>query len=339
MRRNVLKGLLAAAATPFMSAVLSSPLRAQGLSDPVQLRMASFNVGSSWYVYAVAIADAVKQAFPDGSGIEVLAYQGGIGNPHIIHNGDADLALSFAALSNWAQTGRLGFPEAMTDLRALVGNLAAPHRLAIIARRDSGLSSLSDIKTDAKGLRLVTTARGSAGELLARLALESYGMTYADFEAAGGRVTHIDLPVAIQQVRDGQADVLIHNVGFKHPAVLELSLSGDVTFLELGTEQRAFIAERYGLTDGLAIEPGEYQGVENPIASVGYPTSVIVSERMSDAVAYALTQAICEGADTLRGAHPGLAAFDPARAADPSGNGGLPLHPGAEHYYRDTGRL
>ncbi|MEY8826941.1 TAXI family TRAP transporter solute-binding subunit [Sedimentitalea sp. XS_ASV28] len=331
MRRQFLKGLMAAVAVP-------SALRAQGLSDTVQLRMASFNVGSSWYVYAVAIADAVKKAFPEGTGFEVLAYQGGIGNPHIVHNGDADLALSFAALSNWAHAGRLGFAEPMTDLRGLVGNLAAPHRLAIVARRDARVGSLAEI-AEGRPVRLVTTARGSAGELLARLALEAYGLDYAAVEAAGGRVTHIDLPVAIQQMRDGQADLLIHNVGFKHPAVLELSLGGAVDFLEMGAEQRAFIAETYGLSDGLSIDAGEYEGVDSAIASVGYPTSVIVSKRMSVDVAYALTRAICEGAETLRSAHPGLAEFDPARAASTAGNGGLQLHPGAERYYREAGLL
>ena len=338
MRRQFLKGLVASAAAPMIAAAMPSALRAQGLSDPVQLRMASFNVGSSWYVYAVAIADAVRKAFPEGSGFEVLAYQGGIGNPHIIHNGDADLALSFAALSNWAHSGRLGFPEPMTDLRGLVGNLATPHRLAIVSRRDAGLKSLAEI-AEGKPVRLVTTARGSAGELLARLALEAYGLDYAAVEAAGGRVTHIDLPVAIQQVRDGQADLLIHNVGFKHPAVLELSLGGAIDFLEMGAEQRAFIAEAYGLSDGLSIGVGEYEGVTSAIASVGYPTSIIVSERMSDEVAYALTRAICDGAEVLRSAHPGLAEFDPAAAPSPAGNGGLALHAGAERYYREVGLL
>lgn len=336
MRRDFLKGALATLAAPALAAPLIRAAPAQ-VADPVNLSFATFNVGSSWYVYGTALSGPMQDALPPGSSIEVLAYQGGIGNPILVNRGDAQLGLSFSALSNWAAKGIIAFDEPLTEIRALIGDIATPHRLGIVVRRDAAIESVGDAAD--MPIRLVTTARGSAGEALARLSLESYGLTYEDVTAAGGRVTHIDLPVAIQQMRDGQADMLIHNVGYRHPAVLELSLGGGVTFIGLGEEQMAYIAENYGLQPGLSIPADEFEGVTVDIPSVGYPTSVIVNASVPEAVAHAITRAVCKNPEALHAAHPGLASFDPVNAADPLRNGNVPLHPGAERYYREAGLL
>jgi TRAP transporter TAXI family solute receptor len=51
---------------------------------------------------------------------------------------------------------------------------------------------------------------------------------------------------------------------------------------------------------------------------------------------YALTKAILENPDRIRGIHQTYAGFDPALAWKDLGG---PLHPGAEKYYKDRGLL
>ncbi|MBO0903749.1 TAXI family TRAP transporter solute-binding subunit [Jiella sonneratiae] len=305
--------------------------------EPVNLKFASFNVGGSWYIYATSLADIAQKALPEGSTVEVLPYQGGVGNPILVDRGDADLGLSFSALSNWARQGIVSFKEPHENIRALVGGLNIPHRLGIVVRKGAGIESLADVKT--KPVRLVTVQIGGAGEALARMALESYGLGYEDIEKAGGRVTHIDLPVAIQQLRDGQADMFIHNIGYRQPDVMELALGGDITFIPLGEEQMKEIADKYGLQTGLSIRAGEFEGVDKAVPSVGYPTGVIANANMSDDVAYTITKAICENQDKVRAAHSSLAEFDCKTAGDPGRNGGVPLHPGAERFFKEQGWL
>lgn len=303
--------------------------------DPVNLKMASFNVGGSWYIYATAISEVAQAALPEGSAVEVLPYQGGVGNPILVNRGDADMGLSFSALQNWAYNGKVVYKEPYKDIRALAGGLNRPHRLGIVVRKDAGITSLADVAD--KPVRLVTVQRGGAGEALARMALESYGLTYDDIKEAGGWVTHIDLPVAVQQMRDGQADMFIHNIGYRQPDVMELALGGDVTFIPLGEEQMQMLAENYGLQPGLTVEKGEFEGVDADVPSVGYPTGVIANADMPDDVAYTITKAIAENADKIRAAHSSLKGFDPEKAGDKARNGGLALHPGAARYYREQG--
>lgn len=331
-----LKLIGAAAAVVGMLAAVPATSRA---AEPVHLKMASFSVGGSWYIYATTIAQLAQKALPKGSSVEVLPYQGGVGNPILVNRGAANIGLSFSALSNWAYNGKVTYKKPFKDIRALVGGLNTPHRLTIVSRASLGINSLADIKAKKMKVRLVTVQVGGAGEALARMALESYGMTYKDLKAWGGSVNHVDMPVAIQRLRDGQADLFIHNVGYRQPNIMELALGARLKFLALGEKQMKEIVAKYGLEPGLEIKKGEFKGVDKAVPSVGYPTGVIANRDVPDDVAYTITKAICEHPDVLAKAHASLKGFDPSKAFLPSKNGGIPLHPGAKRYYHEQGLM
>jgi len=313
---------------------------AQTASDkPVNLKFASFSVGGSWYIYAVNIAEAITPLLPKGSKIDVLPYQGGVGNPILVSKGDADLGLSFSTCSNWAFKGIVDYAnrKKMDNLRAVVGGLNKPHRVTLIARKDAGFNSIQDIKDKKLKVRLVTVQRGGMGEALARQVLEAYGMTYNDITGMGGSVNHIDLPVALQQLQDGQADLFIHNVGYKQPDVVELCLRGNMKFLTLAPDKAKYLVEKYGFQSGLKIDKGEFTGVTADIPSIGYPTGVITTAKIPADLAYVITKGICENKAKLAAAHASLTTFNPTIAWKPEINGFVPLHPGAEKYYKEKG--
>lgn len=325
-----IKGLLAGAAMVVCG--FGTGVSAQAADN---LKMAAFGPGGSWYIYATVISQIAQKALPEGSIVEVLPFAGGVGNPKLVNRGEADLGLSFSALSNWAYNGIVAFDTPHKEVRALFGGLNNPHRLGIAVRKDSGINSLADLKN--VKARMVTVAVGGAGEALARMALESYGLTYDDIIKNGGRVTHIDQAVAMQQLRDGQADITIHNVGYHQPNWIELALSGDIKFIGLGEEQMDMIVKKYGLMPGLKIEAGEFNGVEADLPSIGYPTGVIANAKMSDDTAYAITKAVMESVDEIHEAHASLRDFDPKMAGTAARNGNIPLHPGAERYFKEQG--
>lgn len=252
--------------------------------------------------------------------------------------GDADLAVGFSTSSYWAYNGLVDYEgKPLTSLRALVGGLNRPHRLGIVCRQDLGITSLKEIKDKQMKVRLITVQRGGAGEALARLTLDAYGMSYDDIIKWGGSVNHIDLPVAIQQMQDGQADLMIHNVGYKQPDFTELALRQPVVFLGIEPEIEKFLCENYGYEPGIKVEKGEFTGVEEDVNTIGYPSTFFASDRMSDELAYTITKAICENKEKLAAAHSSLEVFDPTQAWLPEKNGLIPLHPGAEKYYKEKG--
>ena len=309
------------------------------LIQPVSLKFASFSVGGSWYVYAVNIAEIIKPNLPAGSKIDVLPHQGGVGNPILVSRGSADLGLSFSTASNWAYKGIVdyeGKPK-MDNLRALVGGLNKPHRIALIVQNSLGIKSIQDIKDKKLKVRLVTVQRGGAGEALARQVMEAYGLSYDELKKMGGSVSHIDLPVAIQQMQDGQADLFIHNVGYKQPDVVEMTLRGGMTFLALEPDKAKYLVDKYGHQPNLKFEKGEFTDLNNDVPAIGYPTGIIATDKMSNELAYVITKSVCENKEKLKSVHASLVDFDPPTAWDAAKNGFIPLHPGAEKYYKEKG--
>lgn len=312
---------------------------AETKTQPVNLKFASMSVGGSWNIYAVNIAEIFKPLLPEGSIVEVLPIQGGVGNPILVNKGEADIGLSFSSIGNWAMNGIVDYEDKgkQSDIRALVGGLNKPHRVGVVVNKKSGITSIQDIKDKKLKVRLVTVQRGGAGESLARQVLEAYGMTYDDIKSFGGSVNHIDQAVALQQMKDGQADMFIHNIGYKQPDIVELALGGNINFLELDSKAAEYLCEKYGHENGLTIEKGEFNGVEADIPAIGYPTGIIANKNLSDDVAYIITKAVCENKEKLVSAHASLIGFEPTKAWEPGKNGGVPLHPGAEKYYKEKG--
>jgi uncharacterized protein len=120
---------------------------------------------------------------------------------------------------------------------------------------------------------------------------------------------------------------------------MELALGSDLKFIALGEKQMNEIVEKYGLEPDLVVKKGEFKGVDKDVPSVGYPTGVIANKDLSADAAYTITKAICENPDALAKAHASLKGFDPSKAYKASKNGNVPLHPGAERYYREKGLM
>ena len=70
--------------------------------QPVQLKLASFKIGSGWFVMGGIMADIFKKSLPPGSTVDALPKSGGIGNPKLLDLKKADLGFAFPITANWA---------------------------------------------------------------------------------------------------------------------------------------------------------------------------------------------------------------------------------------------
>jgi len=86
----------------------------------------------------------------------------------------------------------------------------------------------------------------------------------------------------------------------------------------------------------VTLPAGSFQGQKEAVPMVGYTTCLFASKNMPDSVAYAVTKALCMGEKKLKAIYKGMRPLNPATAWDPKVTG-LPLHPGAEKYYKEKG--
>ncbi|MDR0621137.1 MAG: TAXI family TRAP transporter solute-binding subunit [Deltaproteobacteria bacterium] len=312
-------------------------------SDPAnitgQVRFCSMTVGGSWYIYAVTVSEVMKSIMPKVV-VDVFPYQGGVGNPILVGTGKAEMGLSFSVASNWAYNGIVTYQDKpMKNLRALLGGLSSPYRIGIVVDEKLGVNSIEELLEKKPSVRLVTVQRGGLGEIMASQILEAYGSSYDDVKSWGGKVTHVDLSAAVSQMKDGQADMFIHNMSFKQPDITEMCLRGGLKFLPVGEKEAKYLSDKYGHMPEVYFEVDEFTGITERVRSIGYPTGIIATDQMSDEMAYAITKAVCENKDKLVAAHASMNAFEPELAGGTELNGFIPLHPGSEKYFKEKGYL
>lgn len=296
-----------------------------------KLSLASFKVGSGWYVMAQTMAKLIKSALPPGSQVDALPYSGGVVNPMLLDQGKADIALGFPVETSLALKGESPYKKKIPDLKLLVGNLDT-YWYVFSVREGLPIMSFQDIKAKKFPLRLVVMPMGSSGEWTTSKLLASYGITYNDIVAWGGKVSHVSFPTAVAMMQDGRADAFGNPCTPGHASWMQLTNSIKVRFLPIDKEVGQNLSAKYGFRLGL-FPKGTFPGVDRDIPVLNFATCLITTGRMNNDLAYKITKAICTNKEALELAYEGSKTFDPNKAAQVS----LPLHPGAEKYYREAG--
>jgi TRAP transporter TAXI family solute receptor len=329
------KSLIISLSVILLASLTLITARAYALDEPVHIRCTSMPIGSSWYVQAATIAKILRGKLPPKSTIDVLPHGGGIGSAPMIAKGDAEFGLHFNMSSRWAREGKVAYKEPMTNLRGLAGGVDSFYQ-AIVVNRDVDISSLKELKEKKLSVRLFTTRPFGAGKFGAGLVLDAYGMSFDDIKSWGGRVEHTTFTAIIAAFKDRRADIFMHSISKGHPATTEIAVSAPVKFLSVEPEIIE-VMKGYGYTESV-LPKGSFKGQDNDARLPGLKTNVITNTDMSEELAYLITKTICENKEELVKGHRAFASFVPENAWKEEYLG-MPLHAGAEKYYRERGWL
>lgn len=323
---------LAAALTLLGAAVPSAALAA----DPVQMAIAAMGPGTNVYAYSVVVAEKLRPLLPAGSRIDLAPIGGGVASPKLVAGKKVQFAYSFSLTNRWALQGKHGFEQELGALRGVVGALDRM-ALTVLVTPDTGIASLDDLREKRGKVSLGTLPVGSMGDWGARNLLEVLGLSYDDIRKAGGAVTHTGWPAIAAAVRDGRINTVIGVSTPGHGGVTEIALHRDVRFLPLPDKVVGALEKQFGYTR--ATNPaGAFRGMDRDVPTVGVVNTFITHKDVPDDVVYLMTKAWGDNKAALMAAHKALAGFDPSIAWKPELLG-LPLHPGAERYYREKGWL
>ena len=310
-----------------------APALSKDDQKPVHIRLATTGIGSGWYIYGANLAQLIRKQLPPGSTVDVLPFSGGVGNPKLVEKGDAEFALAHTTTAYWAREGKEGYKQPLKNVTGVAGGLDK-YWLGFMVTKQSGLSSLDDVKGKKVPLRLLTVPIGGLGEAGTRLALQAYGTSYDELKANGGSVRHIPRPPVPGLIREGKADAWSHVVNIGHPTATELSTVTDMVFLSLKPEVIAELT-KVGFTEE-EMPAGLFKGQDKPVATVGAPTVLIARADLPEDLVYLVTKTLAENKPKLVKGHAAMKAFDPKTAWKPE-KVQAPLHPGAARYYKEQG--
>jgi len=303
---------------------------------PVTMDMATMGIGSAWFAYGPILAELIARELPAGSVVNVIPAAGAVANPILVSRGEFPIAVGFNQSNFWAYNGMLIYDEPFDNLRGLVGYLDTFFYVAAVSRA-FGVTDLAEVAERRLPMRVSVLPPGTLGEVVTRLVFQHYGFTYDDIRSWGGRVEHNDWSTIVDLFRDGQTDFFMHNVTQGHAALTELAIATDISFLRFPEEMIEAFARDFGFSREL-LPANSFRGQTEDIPSMGLTSTLFASADLPDGIAYTIARALVENTEAMHLGHIALSRFTPESAARTTGMG-LPLHPGAEAFYRGAGLL
>jgi uncharacterized protein len=302
-------------------------------------RIGAASTGGSFFeiggVIAAAISSPVEGsacATGGGCGVPGLvavaqATQGSIENLRLINNKQLESGFAQADLAAMAYSGTGPFAEdgPMPQLRAIAS--LVPEALHVVVRADSSIQSLADLA----GKTIAVGEAGSGTALNAKVLLAAAGYGTNDVVRKNLRPAQ-----AAEEIKAGTLDALILAGSYPVPAIQELAAATPVRLVPIIDAVAAKLEKEFSFYDMTTIPGGTYRHVDNDTPSVGFYALWVVDADCPADLVHDITRAVwSEGAATL------FAGIDPIgkqiRLGDALKGVSLPLHPGAERFYREAG--
>ncbi|MCD8170027.1 MAG: TAXI family TRAP transporter solute-binding subunit [Clostridiales bacterium] len=302
----------------------------------VTLDLVTGSTGTSWYSYGATFAEVLPKGLPSGSMINAAAEGGATSNPIQVSNGTYQLGIGYNLSDKWAFGGESLYTEPYDNLRGIAGYLDTFYYIAVV-RTDAGWTDLADVAANHIPINISVLPAGNMGNIVASMIFEYYGMTFDDIIAWGGKVEYADWGTSVENIKDGRTDFICHNITQGHAAVTELASTVDMTFIQFPQDMIDTFVDEKGFSPE-TLPANCFKGQDTDIRTFGVTSTLFCSTELPDDVAYGIARALCENVEDIRAGHTALQRFTVESACDPGGMG-IPLHPGAEQYYKEAGLL
>jgi TRAP transporter TAXI family solute receptor len=306
--------------------------------------IATGGTGGTYYPLGGVLAQALSNKLPD---IIVTAQSGNasVANCNLIREHEIESAFVQNNTAYAAYMGQEQFEgQPVKNIRGIAS--LYPEAIQIVTRADSGIKSIRDLK----GKSVIPGDKGSGTAADAANILKAYGMSFEDF----GSIDWLSFSGISQRLQDKQTDAGFITAGLPTSAVLELASSAPINILDIEDDMIAKISKEFPFYTRVTIPANTYKGQDHDVNTVAVMAQWVVDEKVDADLVYRLTKALWEKGKFVLRKEKDQAADAPSGAeimaqAHEKGKDvtlqtalsgmAIPLHPGAERYYREKGLI
>jgi TRAP transporter TAXI family solute receptor len=278
-----------------------------------------------YYPLGNALSSIFLKAIP-GVRSSVQVTQGSIENLRLLQEGQGELAFSLGdtVTAAWKGNKEAGFAGPLTKLRGL----AAIYRnyVQIVVSEASGIQTLADLK----GKRVSVGPKQSGTELNARAIFAAAGVSYSDFS----RTDYLPFGQSAKLIERGNLDATLQSAGLGVDSIRQLATAVPIKLVKIPKDIVAKIGDPAFVPAVIPVRT--YEGQTEDIETAAIVNFLITREGLSADTVYVMTKVVFDNLNLLVQTHPaasGILLRDAATGMP------LPLHPGAERYYREMGIL
>ncbi|AVL69968.1 hypothetical protein RP300_00009 [Oligella urethralis] len=245
-------------------------------------------------------------------------------NMNLLQAGRGEIGFSLADTVEDAWNGReeAGFKAKLDKLRGV--SRLYNNYVHIIVNAESGIDSLDDLK----GKRISVGAARSGTELNARAIFKAAGLEYGDFS----KVEYLSFGESVELMKNRQIDATLQSAGLGVASIRDLASAVKIKVIPISKEVLAKIDSQAYVAD--VIPANTYDGQSEDVPTAAIPNYLVTHSGVSDDLAYEMTKVLYEKLDNLKNAHNAINAMDIKQAVTGMP---VPLHPGAEKFYKEKG--
>ncbi|MFV0334937.1 MAG: TAXI family TRAP transporter solute-binding subunit [Tropicimonas sp.] len=301
------------------------------------IRVQAEEPGSSIYIYAGLFESVIEKA--TGLDVEIIPRGGSVANTALASAGKTDFAFANNLPLAWGKAGILEFEGKPQENNRLVFSGMQQTYLQTVATKafieKTGHTDVRSALTSDDAAKVLVEPAGSLNPVVLDLFYKNAGTSLEEMRAKG-HVAQVPSSQMGQRVQDGFANAFFGNGAIGNPDVAEVWLSDDMAFLTWNEEDLDGLRP-YGFVPS-ALPANSYDGQSEDVILPISLNDFIANKDVSDDIVYEVTKAIIENIETLADANKGFAGWDPEKYIQPEYQV-IPLHPGAERYYRERNWL
>ncbi len=282
--------------------------------------------GTSGVYYPIGVG--LAKIYGDGiagARTQVQATKASVENLNLLQQGKGEFAIALgdAVKLAWDGNADAGFAAPLGKLRGIAA--AYPNYIQIAASADSGVTTLADLA----GHSLSVGAAKSGTELNARAILGAAGMSYDGLS----KLEYLPFAESVELMKNRQLDASLQSAGLGVASLKDLATSAPTTIVSIPAEVVAALGAPYLPA---VIPAGTYEGQSADVPTAAVGNFFVTHEGVSEETVYQMTKLLFENLGALEASHKAAAAIKLENAL----NGmPIPLHPGAERYYREIGLI
>jgi TRAP transporter TAXI family solute receptor len=308
-----------------VAATAALAVSAAALAAPTFINILTGGTSGVYYPIGVALSQIYSEGI-EGSKPSVQSTKASVENLNLLQAGRGELALALgdSVADAWNGVEDAGFKAPLKKLRAIGAGYS--NYIQIVASAESGIKTLADLR----GKSISVGAPKSGTELNARAIFKAAGLSYEDM----GKVEFLPYGDSVELIKNRQLDATLQSSGLGMAAYRDLAATMPVRFIPVPAE----VVEKIGSP---AYQPGvipanTYEGQTEAVPTVAIANIFVTQSGVSDELAYEMTKLMFTNLDRLAAAHAAAKGIKLDKAAK---NLPIPLHPGAERYYKEVGAL
>ncbi len=255
----------------------------------------------------------------------VISTGGSQANIEMIADGDAQMAIVQNDVMNYAYEGTNGFAAPIQNFSAIACVYSEVCQL--VATEASGIKSIADLKDK-------TVAVGDAGSGVYYNAEQILAAAGLDIDSDIKKVA-ASFGDSATALKDGSIDAAFITAGTPTTAITDLATTTKVVLVDLGDEVINNLIAQYPFYEKYEATSADYSFVTDTVSTVAIKATFIVDSDMTEDQAYQITKDLWEKQSEIAAAH--AKGNEMNKDAAVAAVGKVPVHPGAEKYYKEIG--